>query len=136
MIQRIQTIYLLIVVLIGAFAPFYIPLWDNTEAQGILAYDYNYVLYGFLGIAVLAFISIVLFKNRKLQIGLIRFDLILNFILLGVFVYWFLMLPGEMEISEKGIGMLVPVISIVFLMLANKAIKKDDDLVKSVDRLR
>jgi hypothetical protein len=41
-----------------------------------------------------------------------------------------------MDISEKGIGMLLPIISIVFIALANKAIKKDEDLVKSVDRLR
>ncbi|MEP3383632.1 MAG: DUF4293 family protein, partial [Flavobacteriaceae bacterium] len=39
-------------------------------------------------------------------------------------------------ISEKGIGMLIPVFSIVFLVLSNRAIKKDEDLVKSVDRLR
>jgi len=37
---------------------------------------------------------------------------------------------------EKGIGMLIPVFSIVFLVLSNRAIKKDEDLVKSVDRLR
>ncbi|MEM8763780.1 MAG: DUF4293 family protein, partial [Bacteroidota bacterium] len=37
---------------------------------------------------------------------------------------------------DKGIGMLIPVFSIVFLALANRAIKKDEDLVKSVDRLR
>jgi hypothetical protein len=60
----------------------------------------------------------------------------LNFVLVGVFAYWTLSLPGEMDISEKGIGMLLPIISIVFIALANKAIKKDEDLVKSVDRLR
>jgi hypothetical protein len=32
--------------------------------------------------------------------------------------------------------MFLPIVSIVFLVLANKAIKKDEDLVKSVDRLR
>jgi len=41
-----------------------------------------------------------------------------------------------MKISEKGIGMFIPVLSIVFLVLANKAIKKDEDLVKSADRFR
>ncbi|OSS38566.1 hypothetical protein C723_2549 [Christiangramia flava JLT2011] len=41
-----------------------------------------------------------------------------------------------MDISEKGIGMFLPIVSIVFLVLANKAIKRDEDLVKSVDRLR
>jgi hypothetical protein len=47
-----------------------------------------------------------------------------------------LSLPGEPANSEKGIGLLLPVFSIVLLALANKAIKKDESLVKSVDRLR
>ena len=45
-------------------------------------------------------------------------------------------LSGETNVSEKGIGILLPIFSIVCLVLANKAIKKDEDLVKSVDRLR
>jgi hypothetical protein len=32
--------------------------------------------------------------------------------------------------------MFLPIVAIVFLALANKAIKKDEDLVKSADRLR
>ncbi|PCI34935.1 MAG: hypothetical protein COB60_05295, partial [Flavobacteriaceae bacterium] len=62
--------------------------------------------------------------------------IILNFILLGLFVYRSLNLSGEANVSEKGIGILLPIFSIVFLVLANKAIKKDEELVKSVDRLR
>jgi hypothetical protein len=77
-----------------------------------------------------------MYKNRKLQFVLGRLAIILNFILLGFFVYQSLMVSGEAEASEKGIGMLLPIVSIVFLALANKAIKKDEDLVKSVDRLR
>jgi ABC-type polysaccharide transport system permease subunit len=60
----------------------------------------------------------------------------LNLILLGLFVYRLLTLSGETSVSEKGIGMFLPIVAIVFLVLANKAIKKDEDLVKSVDRLR
>ena len=81
-------------------------------------------------------ISIFSFKNRKSQFILGRLNIILNFILLGVFVYQSLNLSGETDVSEKGIGMILPIFSIVFLALANKAIKKDEDLVKSVDRLR
>ena len=45
--------------------------------------------------------------------------------------------PIDQEfISEKGIGSALPLIAIVLLVLANKAIKKDEDLVKSVDRIR
>ncbi len=90
----------------------------------------------FLSSAALSLVSLFMFKNRKLQFVLGRINIILNFFLLGVFVYWSLSVPGEMDISEKGIGMLLPIVSIVFLVLANRAIKKDEDLVKSVDRLR
>jgi ABC-type polysaccharide transport system permease subunit len=63
--------------------------------------------------------------------------MILNLILLGLFVYRSLNLSGETAtVSEKGIGMFLPILTIVLLVLANKAIKKDEDLVKSVDRLR
>ena len=78
-----------------------------------------------------------MFKNRKFQFVLGRLNIILNFILLGLFVYRSLSISGETsDVSEKGIGILLPIFSIVFLVLANKAIKKDEDLVKSVDRLR
>ncbi|RZN76603.1 MAG: DUF4293 family protein, partial [Winogradskyella sp.] len=97
----------------------------------------NYLYLGlFLGSALLSLISIFSFKNRKSQFVLGRLNIILNFILLGVFVYQSLSLSGETLVSEKGIGMILPIFSIVFLVLANKAIKKDEDLVKSVDRLR
>ncbi|NNK83439.1 MAG: DUF4293 family protein [Flavobacteriaceae bacterium] len=60
-----------------------------------------------------------------------------KFILLGLFVYRILNTPGEAtDVSKNGVGILLPIFSIVFLVLANKAIKKDEDLVKSVDRLR
>ena len=87
--------------------------------------------------AALSLLSIVSFKNRKQQFVINRLNMILNLILLGLFVYRSLNLSGETTVvSEKGIGMFLPIVSIVFLILANKAIKKDEDLVKSVDRLR
>ncbi len=90
----------------------------------------------FASSSLIALISIFLFKNRKLQFVLGRVNILLNFVLVGVFVYGSLNLPGETSFSEKGIEMLLPIISIVFLVMANKAIKKDEDLVKSVDRFR
>jgi ABC-type polysaccharide transport system permease subunit len=87
--------------------------------------------------AVLSLISITFYKKRQHQFVLGRLNIILNLILLGLFVYRSLNLSGETAlVSEKGIGMFLPIISIVLLVLANKAIKKDEDLVKSVDRLR
>jgi uncharacterized membrane protein YhhN len=136
MLQRIQTIYLFLAALISGVLIFFVSLWSNEAGESVFVEEVFVALGLFLGSAVLSFISIFLFKNRKLQFVLGRINILLNFFLLGVFVYWSLTVPGEMEISEKGIGMFIPVLSIVFLVLANKAIKKDEDLVKSVDRLR
>jgi len=136
MLQRIQTIYLFLAALVSGVLIFFVSLWTNEAGESVFVEDVLVAMGLFLGSAVLSFISIFLFKNRKLQFVLGRINILLNFFLLGVFVYWSLTVPGEMEISEKGIGMFIPVLSIVFLVLANKAIKKDEDLVKSVDRLR
>ncbi|MCM4159854.1 DUF4293 family protein [Antarcticibacterium flavum] len=136
MLQRIQTVYLFIAFLLSGVLIFFVSLWSNEAGQPVYVEDVLLALVLFVGSAVLSLVTIFLFKNRKLQFVLGRVNILLNFILLGVFVYWSLTLPGEMNISEKGIGMFVPVLSIVFLVLANKAIKKDEDLVKSADRFR
>ncbi|KJD35674.1 membrane protein [Tamlana sedimentorum] len=136
MLQRIQTIYLLCAALVSAGLIFVFNLWVTQNDIVIFAKDEVLYLGLFLGSALLSIISIFMYKNRKSQFMLGRLNIILNFILLGFFVYQSLNLSGETAVSEKGIGMLLPVISIVFLALANKAIKKDEDLVKSVDRLR
>ncbi len=136
MIQRIQTLYLFIAAGISAGLIFVFHLWTNNEGNEVFAVD-NYMYLGlFLGSALLSLISIFSFKNRKSQFVMGRVNIILNFILLGIFVYQSLNISGETNVSETGIGILLPIFSIVCLVLANKAIKKDEDLVKSVDRLR
>jgi hypothetical protein len=136
MIQRIQTLYLFLAAGISAGLIFVFHLWTNNEGVKVFAH-YNYTFLGlFIGSALLSVISIFMFKKRKFQFILGRLNIILNFILLGIFVTQSLNLSGETNVSEKGIGILLPIFSIVCLVLANKAIKKDEDLVKSVDRLR
>ena len=135
MLQRIQTIYLLIVAAISCGLIFVFNLWSLDEME-VFAKDDVLIFVLFLLSGVLAVASIFMFKNRKSQFVLGRLNIILNLFLLGFFVYRSLNLSGETTVSEKGIGMFLPVLSIVFLVLANKAIKRDEDLVKSVDRLR
>jgi len=136
MLQRIQTVYLLVALFISAGLVFLFPLWKLNDGTQVFA-ETNMLYIGlFLGSAILSLVGIFVYKNRKLQFVLGRLNIILNFILLGFFVYQSLNLSGEAEVSEKGIGMVLPIVSIVFLAMANKAIKKDEDLVKSVDRLR
>ncbi|MFD0932985.1 DUF4293 domain-containing protein [Psychroflexus salinarum] len=136
MIQRIQSLYLVIAILLNGILSFYLPLWINSENTEIYALSQPVAISLFLLSVLISIITLFSFKKRKRQFVLGRINIILNFVLVGVFAYWTLSLPGEMDISEKGIGMLLPIISIVFIALANKAIKKDEDLVKSVDRLR
>ena len=137
MLQRVQTLYLAVAFLLTGILPLFLSLWTTVAKVDIMAMDYliYIALFGFS--SLLALISIFSFKNRQNQFVINRLNMILNLILLGLFVYRSLNLSGETpEVSEKGIGMFLPIISIVLLVLANKAIKKDEDLVKSVDRLR
>lgn len=127
MIQRIQTVYLTLSLLISMIL---ISIWDYCEAR------FSAVCILLVVSAGLAVFSIFSFKKRQNQFVINRINIILNLIILGLFVYQSLSLSGEGASSEKGIETLLPFISVIFLVLANKAIKKDEDLVKSVDRLR
>ena len=137
MIQRIQSLYMLLVAAIAGGLTFVFSLYTLENGAEVFAKDDLVHLGLFMASAALALITIFLFKNRKLQFVLNRFNILFHLILLGLFVYRILIISGEVnEISEKGIGVVLPLISIVLLVLANRAIKKDEDLVKSVDRLR
>lgn len=137
MIQRIQTIYLLLAFVVTGALPFFIPLWVMTDGKDYF-FMQNQVYVVLLGLSTtLSLLSIISYKKRQNQFVIGRLNIILNLILLGLFVYRSLNLSGEtLAVSEKGIGMFLPIVAIVLLVLANKAIKKDEDLVKSVDRLR
>ncbi|PCE64385.1 DUF4293 domain-containing protein [Sediminicola luteus] len=135
MIQRIQTLYLALTAVFSALLPLFIPLMSSADGAATFALDLMPWGALFFVSAALALGTIFLYKNRQNQFVFNRLNIILNLFLLGFFVYRSLSLSGGAS-PEKGIGMLIPVLSIVLLVLANRAIKKDEDLVKSVDRLR
>jgi hypothetical protein len=137
MIQRIQTIYLFLAFIVTGVLPFFIPLWIMSNGKDYF-FMQNEIYTIVLGLSTtITLLSILSFKKRQNQFVIGRLNIILNLILLGLFVYHSLNLSGEtLAVSEKGIGMFLPIVAIVLLVLANKAIKKDEDLVKSVDRLR
>ncbi len=143
MIQRIQTIYLLLASAVSGGLIFVFNLW-STLKEKIFTLDLfleesiqlKLIPVLFLASAIISFIAVFLFKNRKLQFVIGRIVILINLFLLGLLIYLSLTLPGEASFSEKGIGMFLPILAILLIVLANKAIKKDEDLVKSVDRLR
>ena len=142
MIQRIQSIYLTIVIVLSAILPFVFKLWKNSNKE-VFALDLfseltllsKLVPVFFFLSSLIAAIAFFKFKKRQLQFVLVRIIILINLFLLGILIYLSLTLPGEVS-SEKGIGMFLPIVVILFAFLANKAIKKDENLVKSVDRLR
>lgn len=144
MIQRIQSIYLLIATLISGGLIFAVSLWQYTDGTSFFiqnALKSKEVLLLlvpilFIGSALVSLITIFQYKNRKLQFVLGRLNILINFFLLGLLMYQSLNLSGETIVSKKGIGLVFPIVVIFLLVMANKAIKKDEDLVKSVDRLR
>ena len=135
MLQRIQTVYLLLAAICSGGLSQVLSL---TAVGSNIEYAFDSLEYMilFLASAALSLIAVFLFKTRQTQFVLGRLNIILNLILLGLFIYRLLTLSGETANSEKGIGLLLPIVSIVLLVFANKAIKKDEALVKSVDRLR
>jgi energy-coupling factor transporter transmembrane protein EcfT len=136
MIQRIQTLYMLLAFLLVGVLPFFIPLWNTAEGPFYFMQDITYTAMVGLNVSLLL-VSILFYKKRQHQFVLNRLNMIIMLILLGLFVYRSLNVSGgTAAVSEKGIGIYLPIISIVLLALANKAIKKDEELVKSVDRLR
>ncbi len=154
MIQRIQTLFLGLVVIVMSLNLFS-PVWMAKSVEKSMVLMPFYLLenkagtekhHGVLYIAVLivliigiAIFSMAKFKNRTLQLRLGM----LNSLLLSVVVLAFYLVIGKGKTMMGGtfeesfeLGFYLPLVSIIFNILANRFIKKDDDLVKSVDRIR
>ena len=158
MLQRIQTLYLAIVAL-ACIMLFFFPLANYYhEIQG----NYKFFIYGitsmdpepkvmfsqyftipliFMVVASFIFTvsTIFLFKNRPLQIRLCAFNMLTNIVLVMVIFFFYatkIKTMIQIDPEYNYTGMVLPLVSILFLILASQAIKKDEALVKSVDRLR
>ncbi len=134
--QRIQTLYMSVVVLLALCLLLVFEIGADANGVALLGKDMVLVFFESVLTMLIVIVAIFQFKNRQNQFVLNRVAILIQFFLLGFFVYRALSVPGEGLTSEKGIGAFVPIVSIVLLALANRAIKKDEDLVKSVDRIR
>ena len=157
MLQRIQTLFLAIAVISGALlfyfpiADYYHELYGNYKlfVTGLQCMDpdpkistsiwFTAPLYLITGVTVLlGVMSIFLYKNRITQLRLVAFNILLNIVLI---VLLFIFYSGKIEeltqiIPTYRIGVFLPLVSLVFLVLANRFIRKDEALVKSTERLR
>lgn len=90
-----------------------------------------------LAVTVMPLAAIFLFKNRKRQLRIAGFGLIFT----TTFITFMLsqvtkITPPPPATGSYWIGAVLPVISMLFLIMAIIAIRKDDKLVRSTDRLR
>ena len=91
MIQRIQSIYLLLVIFLSIGAPFFFKLWVEADNE-VFAFDlfaYESILYklvpvSFIISALLALIAIFCFNDRQQQFVLVRIIILINLFLLGI----------------------------------------------------
>ena len=141
MIQRIQTLWLLIVS-IAAFATYTLTLYvgklaDGTEKVFQLADDFLLVII-IITLGILALICLFLFKNRKLQFRLSVFGVIFSiiFIILEYIRVEDFKKDNLIQTGSYQIGALLPIVMVIFFFLAGRGIYKDERLVKSMDRLR
>lgn len=151
MIQRIQTLYLLAVLILsglmmtgdliimdsGTGTLFYISFAGLGEVGGELL-QRLWPLSIIIGlIPVLALAAIFLYKNRSLQMRITMFILLLSLgtIILGAF--YVIMFDRKIDVTVIWkVKSLFPLISAILAWLAYSAIRKDDLKVKSYDRLR
>ncbi len=156
MIQRIQTLYLFVVAVActllfffpmieyidagkGTYKLFATGLKSYSDVPGILFFWETLPLLVLIVLSlVLALIAIFLFKNRKIQYQLVNVNVLINVILVAlVFLLYSRIFENRLQISSNyQFGIYVPLISLVFLVLASRAIRKDQALVKSSERLR
>ncbi|MCB0519965.1 MAG: DUF4293 domain-containing protein [Saprospiraceae bacterium] len=146
MIQRIQSIFLFLAaacgfgVLAGPFAT-----TSQTVQNSTLFADAKYgvgdnvgllILFALAGVLTLA--GLFLFKNRPLQMKLVRFAVIADVIglVLAVLLLWQDHADFSGAAINDGLSAYLPFGFILFCILALRFIKKDEDLVKSMDRLR
>jgi hypothetical protein len=155
MIQRIQSVYLLLTTIIsGLFLSGTILKFIGTEGSDIIMkFNGIYHTSGENGtgiiektlplaivsvlIPAISLLTIFLFKNRKLQIKSAIFLIILEVLLIGAIAYYTLTVIQNYCLSPIPVfKTFIPVITIILSFLAYRGIRKDDEIVKSYDRLR
>jgi hypothetical protein len=157
MIQRIQTLYLVLAAVACAllFHSFFAmgKLADEAPvvlqaASGTTFSDGKFTIQDNLVITILAalgvlmaIITIFLYKKRKIQEQLVSAFILISLIINGLAL--FIMYNDLQTVQENidtafevGVGTFLPALGFIAGFLALRGIRKDDKIVKSMDRLR
>ncbi len=150
MIQRIQSLYLLLTTIMSVLflTGSIINFTENSNStlnidfSGIERMSENVESIPLLSILLaliplLSFLLIFLFKNRKLQMkvtAFLIFIIVVQIALLAWYSYY-VMTNFNAEINP-GAKLILPVVELILAYLAYRGIRKDEELVRSYDRLR
>ncbi len=156
MIQRIQTVYLLLSIILLSIVSFGTPIFyligtkiyeftafgvfDTIKVEGSKAYA-NYPLYLISLLAVvLQIVAIFSFKDLKRQGLLVKIAGLLNVLIIAAIITFYFMHsnPVENEVTtvQIGNGFYLISLSLIGILLANNGIKRDKKLIDSLNRLR
>ncbi len=162
MIQRRQTIFMLLSAIISGLL-FFMPLVsftaggnamnftifgiENPVENIALSNTYTWPLIVLTVLMTLVpLVTIFLYKKRELQVRLCRLNMLTTVIFIGlVFLYYEADLQKVIAAVEGDtyqldvayfIGMALPLVNLVLQIFAIRGIKKDIELLKSIDRLR
>ena len=141
MIQRLQSVWLLLAAA-AAFCSLQFSFYSGNmiaanQAKSFAALNGQSNLLLLIlsaGVGIASLISIFLYKNRKTQLRIVLITLLVSIInLVLFFTQTKKFVPGEGSYNLTAIfAIVVP----IFIILAMRGIKKDEKLVKSLDRLR
>lgn len=156
MLQRIQTVYLILAIMsLSSIVLFDIAHFNDAAGNNNMLGLYHLttadkeissvkwsllpVVFIALSIALLV-VAIFTYRKRKRQMQFVRFTyltIVASVVSIFFFVnenYWSLNLP-EPDLSYRT-GFYLPFVAFAFCWLANRAIRQDEELVRSLDRLR
>ena len=147
MIQRIQTLYLLVSAILVAFL-FALPFAEIAKDGAVYLFDAKGIsLSGQVtenGIAISVLIGIIMavhgfailsFKNRIRQMRVVVFAILAMLGLFGMFFFFAYFSFSGAQVSFK-ISLVFPLVAIILDYLAIRAIGKDEALIRSIDRIR
>lgn len=135
MIQRKQSVFLMlidVVLVVLFFVPFASMMGPGDSPLPLTLMDDYVALSGEVGLTIIASLGVVTFKNRPLQMKICVTGAILSLAYTG----YLASLPYLQTHTFSEAGTWITMANFVLFMLAWKFIKKDDEMVKSADRIR
>ena len=132
MIQRVQTVFLVLILFLFGVAQACLDIPKVLKYSIMTCVSDDFILYLSFS-ALLVLTAIFFYKKRKIQLLLNRIQIFVHLLVLIILLISFKFWVG---FSMEDLWLLVPSSSVLLLLLANKGIKKDENLIRSFDRIR